>query len=71
MEQTMLFTNETASQCVQFELIQDNLVEIEETMLFRVTSQDIGTDSDQDLVTIAIEDSDSKPLLRKRGKVIF
>ena len=71
MEQTMLFTNETASQCVQFELIQDNLVEIEESMLFRVTSQDIGTDSARDLVTIAIEDSDSKPLLRKRGNVIF
>ena len=60
MQQTMVFTNETASQCVQFELIQDNLVEVEETMLFIVASQNIGTNSNADLVTIAIEDSDSK-----------
>ena len=66
MQQTMVFTNETASQCVQFELIQDNLVEVEETMQFRVTSLDIGTDSNADLVTIAIEDSDSKTVFRRK-----
>ena len=65
MEQTRLFTNETASQCVQFELIQDNLVENDESMLFRIISQDIETASDSDLVTLTIEDFDSKTLLRR------
>ena len=63
-EQPLTFTPGITSRCVPIRLVQDNLVEgnVPETMLVRifVTDQLIQTDEQSDIVTIMIEDSDSK-----------
>lgn len=61
-QQTINFTNETSYQCVYFELIQDNMVEVTESMLIRIQNMDgrLTTDSQSDIITFSIEDSDSK-----------
>ena len=66
-EQLLTFMPGMTSQCVTIRLVQDNLVEgsIPETIIVRVVRGDDGiiqTDqlSSSDIVTIFIQDSDSK-----------
>ena len=53
------------TQCVSIILVQDNLVESKETMLVRMISTDskLITTTSPDILTVIIDDSDSKLLL--------
>lgn len=66
LEQSIIrFTRDTTTQCVSIILVQDNLVESRETVLVRMTSIDskLITTTSPDILTVIIDDSDSKLLL--------
>ena len=66
LEQSIIrFTRDTTTQCVSIILVQDNLVESRETVLVRMTSTDskLITTTSPDILTVIIDDSDSKLLL--------
>ena len=57
------FTRDITMGCVTFDLIEDNLVESTESLLVRIVSTNgtlIGTNAMADIITVSIEDSDSK-----------
>ena len=63
LEQSIIrFTRETTTGCVSITLIQDNLVEMTEAMLVRMSSTNLEliTTNSLDILTVIIEDSDSE-----------
>lgn len=61
-QKTIGFNTELETQCVSFELMQDNLVENTESMVVRIRNDDrrISIDQTNDIVTFSVEDSDSE-----------